>query len=60
MYETMAVWEVPHPGRPVGAHARLRERLARADKIVYSTTLLADLDRQRGSSAASTPIQSAT
>jgi len=29
----------PHLGRRVGDHGRLRERLQRGDKIVYSTTL---------------------
>ena len=61
MYETMAVWET-QPA--LAAQSELMADFANvwqaADKIVYSTTLHQSRPPTRGSSAASTPIRSAT
>ncbi len=61
LYETMAVWEADPT---LAAQSELMGDFANvwqtADKIVYSTTLQQSRSPTRGSSAASTPIRSAT
>ena len=62
MYDTMAPWETdPRPGRPVGTHGRLRQRLAGSGEGSLLHDLARRVDRQRpGSSATSTPPRYAT